>query len=228
MVSQIVSLITALILLAVAIASGTGRLPWWVVLIAVLVFVGWVGITFRSRLSTAIRNWLQRRHEQDMARQHWAELRRLTAELRTATESNRTEMASIIYNLITSIRPLVQDYYRPHAYKTEINNILTALMRLLDSQVRNKGTFIYSAQILENTLWLWHHDLVVKQAENLTKELENLQHKLDLNQKREYDKFRKWHCDLMDDYVRFAKGVNADFSEPVLRVTNYEPPPNVW
>lgn len=43
--SQVISLIAAVILLVTTIASAVGGLPWWVVLIAVLLFLSWVAST---------------------------------------------------------------------------------------------------------------------------------------------------------------------------------------
>ena len=97
--SQIISLIAALVILAAAIIGARGDLPWWVVLITALIFAGWVIGTFYSRLKTAIRGLLRGRRAKKLAWQHWGELRRLAAELRKMTESNTTEMVSTVYNL---------------------------------------------------------------------------------------------------------------------------------
>jgi len=225
--SQIISLITAVVFLIATIISVIGDLPWWVILVAILLFVVSVAPAIYHRVSAAFIKYRYQRVEQELVEQHWGELKKLAVEMQQITESNRVEMASIICDLAHKAMPDKQNYYNPYGYKVEINLTLEAFLSLLESQVRNIKTFTSSAKVLENLLWLWHNDLVMRLSENLMRDLEVTKYEVNRYQKQNYSKFRKWHCDLMDDYVKFAKKVNEDFGAQVLRVTNYEPPPDL-
>lgn len=223
--SQIISFITAIIFLVATIIGVIGALPWWVIVVAVLLFV--VSATpplYRKASAVLLRRRIERQ-EQKLVHQHWGELRRLATELHEVMESSRMEIASIMYDSVHRVIPDKQDYYNPQGYKIQIYFILDAFLALLDSQVRNRSTFTSSAQLLESLYRFWH-ELVMKMARKLKEDIEAQWYTP--YEKENYNKFRKWHTDLLDDYVRFAKTVNADFGETLLRMTTHEPLPDTW
>jgi len=228
MTETILRLLAVVILLVSAIISALGNLPWWVVLILALLFVALPAPKAYRWFSSILRKRGQQRREQKLVERHWQDLTRLATELQAMTESSRMEIIGTIFDLAMKVAPEKQDYYNPQGLKSGIHFLLISFLSLLDSQVRNKNAFTSSAQLLERLFWFWHHEVITKLARNLRKDLEVAKYSVNQYQKENYNKTRKWHTDLMDDYVRFAKAVNADFSNRVLRVTLYEPLPDVW
>lgn len=226
--NQIISLITSLILLAVTIASARGNFPWWVVLIAVLVFVGWVIGTNYRRVFSAIKNLFEHKREQEFTKRHWGELRKLAVRLQEITESGRREIASEIYELAKRAVPDKQDYYNPHGLKYAINVTLGKFITLLDAQTRNRNTFAASAELLDSLFRLWHDRLVMKQATNLMKDLETVKYVANRNELENYNTCRHWHTDLMNEYTQFAKAIAASFDRHVVRLIELEPIPDLW
>ncbi len=221
------SLITAVVFLIATIITVVGELPWWVVLVAVLLFVGSVAPTLYKRISTAIDKRKHKRHQQNIVQQHWGELRRLATELHHMTESSRIEVPSTISDMAkTVLLDDKQEYYRPHHYKYSLNAVVATFLSLLDLQVRDRNTFLSSAQLLGHLTRFWH-DLSMRMVTNLTKDLQTTDWKLNSKQKQDYNKVREWHTDLMDAYIKFAKTANADLSEEVVLLTTYEPLPDL-
>ncbi|MDO8717207.1 MAG: hypothetical protein Q7J73_10470, partial [Dehalococcoidales bacterium] len=110
MMSQIISLITAVVFLVATIISVRGDLPWWVILLAVLAVVGTAFPTIRSKLSKMISKYKCGRREKKLVRQEWTELRKLAAALLEITESNRMKVESTIYEIARTAIPQKQDY----------------------------------------------------------------------------------------------------------------------
>ncbi|MFC2003446.1 hypothetical protein ACFLV4_05840 [Chloroflexota bacterium] len=225
---QIVSLITALILLAAAIVSGQGDIPWWVVLIVVLTFVGWVIITNHHRISSTIKDLIQHRREEKFSKQQWGELRQLAIRLQVTTESGRREIASEIYELAKRAAPDKQNYYNPHSLKDAINVTLGNFIAVMDTQRRNSNSFTASAELLDSLYKLWHNRLVMKQAENLMRDLEMVKYVANQHELQNYNTCKHCQTTLMSDYTQFAKTISSNFRSRVVRLVEFEPIPDLW
>ena len=228
MLETVIRLITAVIPLIAVILSIYGGLPWEVVLaiaLGALVLVvpkayGWFSVALQKRA--------KQQKEQQLVERHWGELRRLAAELQEVTESNRVEIAGTVFDIAKRAVPEKRDdYYNPRDFKWAIQVLATAIVSLLDVQTKSRTSFTASAQLLEAVLSFWHR-YAADRARALRKELETSEHKLSPYEKEEFNRTRKWHDEQMDDYVRFAKTVNADFGEPMLRQTIQDPVPDIW
>lgn len=228
MAQRLISLATAVIFLIATVVSVVGELPWWIIVVAVLLFVGSISPALYSKVSSALAKRKQKKQERKLVYQHWGELRRLAAALLEVTESSRTEIASIINQIASGLPAYKQEHYDPQGMKQELHSMLSVFLSLLDSQVRNRNTFTLSAQLLDCLFDFWHYRLVMNMTRNLLRDLLETRVAVDKHRKDEYNKFRKWHIDLMDEYVSFVKKVNTDFQDGLARMTTYEPPPDLW
>lgn len=228
MIETTMRLITAIILLMSAILSVFGNFPWWVVPILAFVFLSLAGPKAYKLFTSTLQKRAKQKKEQQLVERHWGELRRLAADLQGVTEPNRVEIAGTVFNIAKRAVPEKQnDYYNPHDFKWTIHVLAAAIVSLLDVQTKSRASFTASAQLLEAVLSFWHR-YAADRARALRKELEASEHKLSPYEKEEFNRTRKWHTDLMDDYIRFAKAVDADFGEPMLRQITQDPVPDIW
>ena len=175
----------------------------------------------------ALRKRATPRRDSALAERHRRELQGLVERFKTITEPGRNDMALMIADLARNKVPEKQGYYDIQGARTQINLIASAFRSTLDVQTRQKGAFASAAQLSERLLWLWHYDLLTRLASNLRADLQAAGRELNLQEEDRYNRARKLHADLMDDFVRFARRVNADFGERILRVTYYESLPDL-
>lgn len=225
--SDVISLVTALIVLASTIVSAMGRLPWWVVLLLVLLLTGWASRPVYIKISTTLKERACRRKEQGLVEHHWGDLRRMSTELQGMTLPGTEDIANTIYKFAEHAIPDRRDYYVPYDLKREISYILSIFISLLDLQARHKSVFLWSSKLVESLLSMWH-DFVLRRVGNLRKDLKTTSYKLNEHQRDAYEATRKRHNNLVDEYVKFAKRVNEDFGEEASMRTYWEPLPNLW
>lgn len=208
---EIISLITVVIALITALLSAFGRVPWWAFFIPVGVFVLGTAPRWVKWCLTAPRRWRLERKERKLLEGYWEELRKLAEELRDMTEPGRAEFAHEIFVLIVEQAfPDRKDYYNPNDLKFALNYHLMEFVSLMELQKRKRDVFFSLTNMIEALLMLWH-DFLLSRARSLRKDLEQTKYVLNEHQKDDYNKGKKEHNDLVDDFIKFRKGVNADF-----------------
>lgn len=227
MIETTMRLITAIILLISAILGGFGSFPWWVVPILTVVLLVLAMPQAYSWFSVALQKRAKQRKEQQLVETRWGELRKLATELQEMSLLNMTDFVGTVCNVAKRAVPEKQNDYNPNDSKWPIHMVVTAIVSLLDVQKKDKASFTASAQLLETVFSFWHRG-AQKLARSLREDLEKTSYRLNPYEKEEFNRTRKWHTDLMDEYVRFAKTVNANFGERVLTLTTQDPLPDLW
>ena len=227
MIETTVRLITAIILLVSAVLSVFGSFPWWVVPILAVVLLILAMPQAYSWFSATLRKRAKHRKEQQLVELRWGELRRLAAELEETSLPTVTDFVGTVCSVGKRVVSEKQDDYNPNDSKWPIHSIVATIVSLLDVQKKDRASFTASAQLLESIVSFWHQG-ARKLARELRADLEKTGYNLNPSEREELNKTRKWHSDLMDGYVRFAKTVNADFGERVLTLTTHDPLPDLW
>ena len=193
---------------------------------AVLLFVISTGPTLYQKVGAIIQKRRLEVREQRLAQKHWEELRSLLIELHEITDTGKADVLSIIAEFAGYIVPYKQGYYYPHDAKYALSIITDILLPILDSEIKNKRAFISSVQLLGHLMRFWH-DMSMRMTNNLIKDLETSQYKLNSYQKQMYNTVRKRHDDVMDKYVEFAKTVNSVFGDANVWRLYHEPLPDL-
>lgn len=223
-----VSLLTAIILFVCTIVSAIGHLPWWVVLVLGLMFVGVATPRVYDEIAVALRRRTKQRRELALVKGHWLELRKLTTELQRLTSPLNKEVTGVICDIARRVlHPSCDYYYEVSRELSRLQSSLCSFQLLLDAQVRNKNIFVSSVQHFENFVHPWHYYYVVERINLLKADLQTAKRRLNEQDQQAYNVVRKWHTDFMDDFVRFAKDVNRDFGEKICQIDLYEALPEL-